>query len=136
MEKLDTARVWGLYYRLLMTVISEAALEFEALGIEAKEFFVLDDVEAHPYPAKLAKRMSMPKPTITIYLKNLEAKGFVRREIDPDDLRRHRIIVTPAGQKILVHANKVLGEISKRRTARFNDGEGEILQRLIEKLAS
>jgi MarR family transcriptional regulator, temperature-dependent positive regulator of motility len=35
-----------------------------------------------------------------VYSKKLEADGFVRREIDPKDLRRHRLIVTSKGRKV------------------------------------
>jgi DNA-binding MarR family transcriptional regulator len=38
-----------------------------------------------------------PKATVTVYLKRLEAAGFVRREIDPSDRRRHRLLLTPPG---------------------------------------
>jgi len=41
----------------------------------------------------------MPKATVTVYLKRLEAAGFVRREIDPSDLRRHRLLLTATGRK-------------------------------------
>jgi len=37
-----------------------------------------------------------PKATVTVYLKRLEAAGFVRREIEPSDRRRHRLLLTPA----------------------------------------
>jgi DNA-binding MarR family transcriptional regulator len=36
---------------------------------------------------------------VTVYLKRLEAAGFVRREIDPADLRRHRLLLTRPGVK-------------------------------------
>jgi DNA-binding MarR family transcriptional regulator len=52
----------------------------------------------------------MPKPTVTVNLKSLEAKGFVRREIDPKDLRRHRLLVTPAGRKLLARGPALLSE--------------------------
>jgi MarR family transcriptional regulator, temperature-dependent positive regulator of motility len=43
--------------------------------------------------------LNMTKATVTLYFKRLEAARFVRREIDPADLRRHRIRLTPAGRK-------------------------------------
>ena len=37
---------------------------------------MLAEVDAHPHPAKLAGVLSMPKPTVTMYLKRLEAAGL------------------------------------------------------------
>ena len=49
----------------------------------SKELFLLAEIDEHPYPAELAAALSMPKATVTLYLKRLEAAGFVQREIDP-----------------------------------------------------
>src|SRR5258705_13897355 len=85
------AIVWKLNLKLSKDLLIEAAAEIEALGIEPKEFFVLDAVTDQPYPAELSEHLSMPKPTTTLYLKNLEALGFLGRVIDRRDLRRHRL---------------------------------------------
>lgn len=78
------------------------------LGIEVKELFLLAEVDEFPHPAALAERFSMPKPTVTVYLKHLEASGLVRREIDAGDLRRHRLLVTPKGRKVIAAGMAVL----------------------------
>src|SRR5258708_35207416 len=100
MAKIDAVKVWSLNYRLLTSVITTVAPDVAALGLEVKELFLLAEIDEHPHPAELAVRLSMPKPTVTVYLKRLEAAGFVRREIDSADLRRHRLLVTAAGRKI------------------------------------
>ena len=82
MAKIDAAKIWSLNYRLLMSVITSVAPEVAELGLEIKELFVLAEIDEHPYPAELAARLCMPKPTVTVYVKRLEAAGFVRREID------------------------------------------------------
>lgn len=128
-------RLWGLYYRLLTGIVRDSAAEVGKLDIDIKEFFVLDDVEAWPYPAELARRLSIPKATLTGYLKSLEAKGLVRREIDADDLRRHRLTITPAGRKTVDGARAIVADRFAGRLARLDAGEQERLQRLLEKLA-
>lgn len=128
--------MWGLYYRLLTGVVKESATDVGDLGIDIKEFFVLDDVEQCPYPAELAKRLSIPKATMTGYLKSLEAKGFVRREIDPEDLRRHRLTLTAAGSATVTGARAVLSDRFGKRLARLDGAERGELQGLLEKLCS
>ena len=98
MQKMDVGRIWSLNYRLLMSVITSVAPDITDLGLETKELFVLAEVDVHPHPAELAGVLSMPKPTVTMYVKRLEAAGFLRREIDGADLRRHRLILTSEGQ--------------------------------------
>ena len=56
----------------------------------------------------------MPKPTVTVYLKRLVAAKLVRREIDADDLRRHRLNLTPAGRRVMVRGLVISLEISKK----------------------
>lgn len=101
MSAVDGAKIWSLNYRVLLSVISCAEADICALGLESKELFLLAEINEHPYPAELAAALSMPKATVTLYLKRLEAAGFVRREIDPSDLRRHRLLLTAPGAKPL-----------------------------------
>ena len=128
------AGMWGLYYRLLTGIVGESAAALGDLRIDIKEFFVLDDMEACPYPAELAKRLSIPKATMTGYLKSLEAKAFVHREIDAADLRRYRLTLTPDGREALDRARAVVSDCFAERLARLEAGEQVMLQGLLEKL--
>src|SRR4029450_5228153 len=99
MPKSDPAKLWSLNYRLLMSVISSVAPDIAALGLETKELVVLAEIDEHSYPAELPATLCMPKPTVTVTLKRLEAAGLLRREIDSADLRRPRLLLTPEGRK-------------------------------------
>lgn len=135
MAKIDAAKIWGLNYRLLMSVIINVAPSISELGLETKELFVLAEVDEHPHPADLATTLSMPKPSVTVNLKRLEAAGFVRREIDADDLRRHRINVTPAGRKVLTRGLALLSDAFGERLARLSAKEQAELMNLMEKMS-
>jgi DNA-binding MarR family transcriptional regulator len=135
MSRIDTAKVWSLNYRLLVSVIAAVAPRIAALGLDTKELFLLSEVEAHPYPAELAAVLVMPKPTVTVYVKRLEAAGFLRREIDAADLRRHRLLVTPAGRKAMVRGLALVSDAFGARLERLSAAERTALQRLLEKLA-
>src|SRR6201990_1421545 len=99
MSAVDAAKVWSLNYRLLLSVVSYVEPDISALGLDSKELFLLAEIDEHPYPAELATTLNMPKATVTVYLKRLEAAGFVRREVDPSDLRPHRLLLTLAGRQ-------------------------------------
>jgi DNA-binding MarR family transcriptional regulator len=134
MPKVDLGKIWSLNYRLVMLVITGIAPAIAALGLETKELFVLAEVDAHPHPAELAGVLCMPKPTVTIYLKRLEAAGFVRREIDGADLRRHRLTLTPEGRKIMARGLALLSKAFGARLARLSSPQQAELAALLEKL--
>jgi len=136
MAKIDAAKLWSLNFRLLSSVITSVSPEIVALGLETKELFLLAEVDEHRHPAALATVLSMPKPTVTMYLKRLESAGFVRREIDAGDLRRHRLLVTPTGRKVLTRGLALLSDAYGARLAQLSNAEQSQLKSLLEKLSN
>ena len=134
MPKTDPAKLWSLNYRLLMSVISSVAPDIAALGLETKELFILAEVDEHPYPAELAATLCMPKPTVTVNLKRLEAAGFLRRQIDTADLRRHRLVLTLDGRKAMSRGLARLSDAFGARLGRLSAAQQAALRTLLEKL--
>jgi MarR family transcriptional regulator, temperature-dependent positive regulator of motility len=134
MSTVDAAKMWSLNYRVLLSVISCAEPDICALGVESKELFLLAEVDEHPYPAELAATLSMPKPTVTLYLKRLEAAGLVRREIDPSDLRRHRLMLTAAGRQVATKGLALLSGEFDKRLGRLSAAQRKDLKNLLEKI--
>lgn len=134
MSAIEAAKIWSLNYRLLLSVMSSAEAAISALGLESKELFLLAEVDDHPYPAELAAALSMPKATVTLYLKRLEAAGFVRREIDPADLRRHRLLLTPDGRKVAAAGQAVVSEEFNKRLGRLTVAQQNDLKDMLEKI--
>ena len=134
MPQIDAAKIWSLNYRVLLSVISAAEPDIAALGLESKELFLLAEVDEHPYPAELAVTLSMPKPTVTVYLKRLEAAGFVRREIDPTDLRRHRLLLTAAGRRANQDGLALLSDGFSKRLERLTLAQQEEFKSLLEQI--
>jgi DNA-binding MarR family transcriptional regulator len=134
MSAVDAAKIWSLNYRVLLSVIACAEADICALGLESKELFLLAEVDEHPYPAELAATLSMPKATVTVYLKRLEAAGFVSREIDPADLRRHRILLTELGRKAAKGGLVLLSNEFNKRLERLTAAQQKNLKNLLEKI--
>ena len=130
----DAARIWTLNYRLLLSVISCVEPDTSKLGLDSKELFLLAEIDEHPYPAELATILSMPKATVTVYLKRLEAAGFVRREIDASDLRRHRLLLTPAGRQTATDGLALLSDEFNKRLGRLTAPQQKNLKNLLEKI--
>jgi DNA-binding MarR family transcriptional regulator len=136
MAKIDAAEIWGLNYRLLMSAVAAASPGVKALGIETKELFVLAEIGAHPFPAELAAALNMPKATVTLYVKRLEAAGFLRREIDTGDLRRHRLRLTPSGRKGVRWGMKLLAQAFEPCLDRLSVAEQQELKGLLERMTA
>jgi DNA-binding MarR family transcriptional regulator len=134
MSRVDAAKIWSLNYRVLLSVVSCVEAAITALGLDSKELFLLAEVDEHPYPAELAATMSMPKATVTLYLKRLEAAGFVRREIDPADLRRHRLLLTPAGRQATTDGLALLADAFNERLGRLTIAQQKELKNLLEQI--
>ena len=135
MARIDAAKIWSLNYRLLMSVITSVAPDIAALGLETKELFLLAELDEHPFPAELAATLCMPKPTVTINVKRLEAAGLLRREIDATDLRRHRLLLTPAGRKAMTRGLALLSDAFGARLARLTAAQRAELNALLGRLA-
>lgn len=128
------AQLWTLNQRLLTVVLNACADDLADLGVETKEFFVLAEVAASPYPAELAAALMIPKASVTVYVRKLVAKGFMRREIDEADLRRHRLVLTPRGEQARDRALASLATEFDRRLARITPRDRTELQRILQAL--
>ena len=130
----DAAKIWSLNYRVLLSVISSVEADITALGLDSTVLFLLPEIDEHPYPAELAATLSMPKATVTLYLKRLEAAGFVHRQIDPADLRRHRLQLTPAGRQATKDGLALLSDAFGKRLERLTRAQQKELNKLLEQI--
>ncbi|MFG1957029.1 MarR family winged helix-turn-helix transcriptional regulator [Nonomuraea sp. NPDC049028] len=128
---IDAAQLWTLNHRLLTVVLDACSADLAELGLESKEFFVLAEVAASPYPAELAAKLVIPKASVTVYVRNLVAKGFVRREIDDADLRRHRLVLTDEGEAARDRALASLATEFDRRLATIAPRDRAELHRIL-----
>ncbi|MGV8874898.1 MAG: MarR family winged helix-turn-helix transcriptional regulator [Rhodococcus sp. (in: high G+C Gram-positive bacteria)] len=127
----DGALLWKLNQRLLTSVLNAAEPQFEQHGIETKEFFVLDEIDESPYPAELAAKLMLPKASVTMYLRNLVEKGLVQREIDQDDLRRHRLRTTTKGRAVRAQALDALAAEFAVMMGKIDEADRVELRRIL-----
>jgi MarR family transcriptional regulator, temperature-dependent positive regulator of motility len=66
-------------------------------------------------------------------LKRLETVGFVRREIEPTDPRRHRLRLSPSGRRAAKDGLAVLSEEFNKRLGRLTAAQQKDLKNLLEK---
>ncbi|MPZ85835.1 MAG: winged helix DNA-binding protein [Actinophytocola sp.] len=87
-------------------------------------------------PAELADRLDLNRSHLVGYLDDVERRDLVRRERDPDDRRRQRVALTPAGKSL----QRKLAGVAERTQARFlhvlSEEERDTLVTLLRKVLS
>jgi DNA-binding MarR family transcriptional regulator len=78
----------------------------ELLGMHMRHLMALSYVRDHDGgpQQELAEALCMDANNVVLLLNELEQGGYVARRRDPDDRRRHRVELTPAGAKALANA--------------------------------
>jgi DNA-binding MarR family transcriptional regulator len=94
----------------------EGVTFFEALVLAAIFFEKKGGIK----PSELAETFQTTRGNVSHCISSLEAKGLVRRRIDPEDARAFRLMLLPAGRK---RAARVVG-ILDRMQGRFEEGVG------------
>jgi DNA-binding MarR family transcriptional regulator len=65
-------------------------------------------------PSHLAATFQTTRGNVSHCISSLEAKGLVRRRIDPDDARAFQLVLEPAGRKRAVRVVGILDRVQRR----------------------
>ncbi|BBL82238.1 MarR family winged helix-turn-helix transcriptional regulator [Thermus thermophilus] len=122
------------FFRLQRLLRQEVEARLGPLGLSGLEAWLLKVLSQRPYPSDAARAMGLPPPTVSHMVRRLERAGFLAREVDPEDLRRHRLRLTPKGARALRRAEALMAEAFARRASRLQEGERAELLRLFAKL--
>jgi DNA-binding MarR family transcriptional regulator len=135
MRKISPWTLWTLNLKVMTSLMADVAPRIRALRLEMKEFLLLSKLDEHPNPADLARALVTPKPSVTFMVKRMEALGYLRRELQSDDLRRFRLTLTPSGRSAMERARDIFDEEFGRRLSRLTHAQRVQLMRLFERMA-
>ena len=94
----------------LNEILQEEELTFvEALMLAAIFFEIQGGIK----PSELSETFQTTRGNVSHCVSSLEAKGLVRRRIDPDDARSFRLVLQPAGKR---RAVRVVGIFDRMQT--------------------
>ena len=85
-------------------------------------------------PTELARSQRLSKNTVSAHLRNLQERGLIERQIDPDDLRGFRIQLSEEGRRVMRHSLPTHIGFLNDLTSIMTPGEIEQLEILLEKL--
>ena len=129
------------FFRLQRLLRQEVEARLGPLGLSGLEAWLLKVLSQRPYPSEAARAMGLQWQghieegcTVSHMVRRLERAGFLAREVDPEDLRRHRLRLTPKGTRALRRAEALMAEAFARRASRLQEGERAELLRLFAKL--
>ena len=135
MRKISPWTLWTLNLKVMTSLMAGVAPRIRALRLEMKEFLLLSKLDEHPNPADLARALVTPKPSVTFMVKRMEALGYLRRELQPDDLRRFRLTLTPSGRSAMESAREIFDQEFGRRLSRLTQAQRIELMRMLERMA-
>jgi DNA-binding MarR family transcriptional regulator len=101
---------------LNLVLEDEEVTAFEALILAAIFFEKRGEIK----PSALAEAFQTTRGNVSHCISSLEAKGLVKRRIDPEDARAVQLVLRPQGKK---RAVRVVG-ILDRMQRRFEEGIG------------
>jgi len=113
------------------SVLGEAEAELARLKLEVKSFFLLSAVEECKYPAELAKRCLMPKPTVSFMIKRLEKHGYLVRKSVEGDLRKFELELTVKGKQVAETGQVIVSRCFEKRLSKLSSEELESYVRFL-----
>ena len=94
---------------LNLVLREEGVTFFEALVLAAIFFEKKGGIQ----PSQLAETFQTSRGNVSHCISSLEAKGLVKRRLDPDDARALRLVLEPAGRKRAVRVVGVLDRMQR-----------------------
>jgi DNA-binding MarR family transcriptional regulator len=109
--------------RIYLGIQSEGYKDLSAAHIGLFRYEGLDGLR----PTELAQRMQITKQSVHDLLRHLERRGYVERQVDPDDKRSRLIYLTARGRRLEAIARKyarlaeqeLANKLGKRRFQEF-----------------
>jgi len=104
-------RMKGRMFQIIQSRFEETDLE---LGMEG--FVILMHIrhEDGMHQTQLAETIGRDKPSVTRALDALEDRDWLRRSVDPEDRRSHRLTLTDEGRQALDRATPIVHRIISR----------------------
>ncbi|MCF7981329.1 MAG: MarR family transcriptional regulator [Pseudomonadales bacterium] len=117
--------------------VSIFADEFNDKDITPLQFSILWVLTTHSGEdqASLAQYVALDRTTCSNIVSRLEERGYLRREVDPENKRAKLVYITDAGRKLFREVEVLMEKVSKRLLKPLLPEERKIFLNLLQKLA-
>ena len=105
----------------------------DVLGIKLKQLITLEILARNEgcLQQELGATLMVDPNNCVLLLNELDDHGYVERQRDPTDRRRHIVVITPAGAKALAKAEAKLEELEGEVLRNLDAGDREQLRDLL-----
>lgn len=86
-------------------------------------------------PTELATRLGLSKQAVNDILRELEAKGYISLEPDPEDGRAKRIVVSDRGRRFTATAARLSRAVGRRWAAHVGERRFEVFESVLRDIA-
>jgi DNA-binding MarR family transcriptional regulator len=102
-NRIELERAWQTFVTLVMDTRGDYRRAASgATGLPFSRLRALKRIGKTPLTMRaLAESLSTDAPAATVIVNDLEERGFVRREPNPDDKRAKTVSLTPEGKRVL-----------------------------------
>ena len=83
---------------------------------------------------RLSSIVCVDKAATARAVSSLEGKGFIRREINPEDKRNKKLYLTAKGKKIYPELKEKLAAYNEKLTASWSEEQYDLVYSLLEQL--
>ncbi len=120
-------------YITIMPLFEKRMAKFELRPVD---FTVLSLLKANPNinQKRLSKAINVSPPNLATLLDRLEQRDLVMRQRNPQDRRSQTLVLTAAGARMCVKAEKTAAELEAKATEALSDAERAQLIALLQKI--
>lgn len=118
-------------------IAAEFAHALEPLGIQPRDFGVLNLIDAHPgiTQHELGAGALVDPSSMVAVLDELERRGLAERRPHPTDRRKRAVHLTTAGRRLLNRARGVAGKTVAELLSPLSASEVSELRKILRKVA-
>jgi DNA-binding MarR family transcriptional regulator len=113
-------------------------LEFRRFDLRARHVIALTQLRdfGERSQSELAEVLGIEPTNLVILLNDLESSGLVERRRSTADRRRHIVVLTDAGARMLTDVEQVVADIENRMFATLGSDERSTLYTLLQRAAA
>lgn len=117
--------------------VSIFADEFEGTDITPLQFSILWTLDAHPGfdQITLAQAVALDRTTCSNIVSRLDQRGYIRREVDPNNKRAKLVYLTSKGKEIFHSVEPAMEKVQKKLIQPLSPVERKTFLKLLRKLA-
>lgn len=117
--------------------VSIFAEEFDDWDVTPLQFSILWVLTSHSGvdQASLAQYVALDRTTCSNIVARLEERGYIRREVNPENKRAKLVYLTDEGQKLFANVEGLMENVSKKFLQPLSADERKVFLKLLQKVA-